>query len=54
MMKVVNNAGKVIDVTETAFNLLYKEMGFEPYKEGKTTSSSTKKVKTNDSKRTKS
>jgi hypothetical protein len=51
MMKVVNNGGEVIEVTETAFNVLYKDRGFVPYEEKKTASSATKKkVKADDSK----
>ncbi|WP_163581116.1 hypothetical protein [Gracilibacillus saliphilus] len=56
-MKVKNNAGKVIEVTKTAFDLLYKKRGFTPYAPSKkttsskkTSNSSTKKVNGNDDK----
>lgn len=44
-MKVTNNAGKVIEVTETAFEVLYKERGFKPFDENESASSEPKKVK---------
>ncbi len=32
-MKVVNNGNKVIEVTEAAYEILYKQRGFTPYVE---------------------
>lgn len=57
LLKVKNNAGNIIEVTKTAWELLYHEReGFELVKENSKTkaSSSTtkKKVKKDDSKRT--
>lgn len=42
-MKVTNNAGKVIEVTQAAWDLLYsKRDGFKPYEEKKQTSTAKK------------
>ncbi|MEB1806602.1 MAG: hypothetical protein LPK26_04715 [Bacillaceae bacterium] len=52
-MKVVNNAGKTIEVTETAFNLLYKDRGFKIYKPQTSKPSTTKKKVTRNDRTTK-
>lgn len=65
-LKVTNNAGKVIEVTQAAWDLLYsKRDGFKPYQEKKqttqkkttttkkTTSSTQKKVKEDESTKSK-
>jgi hypothetical protein len=44
-MKVTNNAGEIIEVTKTAFEILYKDRGFKPVDKEKETSSTSKKVK---------
>jgi hypothetical protein len=43
-MKVKNNAGEIIEVTETAYEILYKHRGFEPVEDD---TSSKKQVKKN-------
>lgn len=50
-IKVVNNADEVIEVTETAYEFLYKGKGFKPYVEVKATKTTkpTKTTKTNSS-----
>lgn len=47
-MKVVNNEGQVVEVSNTAYQILYKERGFTPIDETKTSSSTKKKVKADD------
>ncbi|WP_339227836.1 hypothetical protein NSQ77_19980 [Oceanobacillus sp. FSL K6-2867] len=48
-MKVVNNDGKVIEVTEKAFEVLYKDRGFKKATKKKTSPTSKKESTKTDS-----